>query len=958
MSKTDLSRWNRAGLRRFRYVDGNAATFLEELRERLATRFPDWQGVAAPVGESDPARQARILEQYGRARAAEPDWGWEIARVLARASHILAEHLDAYANEGYLRTATQWESLRRLVEMIDYHPSPPASAFTPLVLEARPGARGRVARGFSVRYSPPDGGRPLVFETLEDLEADAGLNMLRPVDHDRSPDLLGGSWLTLAGSISGLVIGEPLVMETESGDTRVAHVISNVIQHTGSTEVQVTPPISARAFTKGRTRVHVKPKDRLAPLGPVQTGAATVGTVLRLKVVPQGLLPGEVVSITDGKVRRYRRVQEVVGKHLQLDRPVGELATGQATVARPVQLAVARQLGQRAIREDPTAVFHFVLVPGDWSRLTGDALADPTIFGQAGPGARRIAEYEVEVMAAVSVPVELSDEEARGHTILRLIQRRGKDEPHFPLVNPQRFLAPPVAAGGWEVDVPLLAGDTASRLSGALRTAQPKSLSAGDLAVVVSGSQASWARLASVAVDTDVQQAELRPDGGWEGRAGGDFFLTETRVYGHFQVAARVEGWDENTTPLSGKEVKLATVPAALRHGRKLLVEQEGGSAAPLLTSVEAVNGDTLVLKDPVPEGSTLGNLVLSGNVVLAGHGERKPEKVLGSGDATQSGQSFVLAERQLSFISDPTQLSGVRADVEVTVAGRTWTQVSTFRGSGPSDPYYTVRMLEDGSVAVVFGDGSAGQRLPTGANNVRISYRVGTGLGGNLPAGSLETPARPHALVAAVRQPIGAVGGNDMEGVETLRYNAPATLLTLERAVAPGDFAHLAMAHSSVWQARATYRPCGTSRHQCIEVVVVPADGGKLGSLGPTLAAYLTAHALPGVDVAVKDYTGKPVHLSVTVEVKSTEFEPDGVARAVQAALLEAFSLRRRGLGQALYLSEVYKVVEAVQGVQSSLCVLEGASHAQRLNADAKSVLYLDPVASRLAVRAQEYSL
>jgi len=35
----DLTRWNRAGLRRFRYVDGNAVTFLEFLRAELAKRF-------------------------------------------------------------------------------------------------------------------------------------------------------------------------------------------------------------------------------------------------------------------------------------------------------------------------------------------------------------------------------------------------------------------------------------------------------------------------------------------------------------------------------------------------------------------------------------------------------------------------------------------------------------------------------------------------------------------------------------------------------------------------------------------------------------------------------------------------------------------------------------------------------------------------------------------------------
>ena len=37
----DLTRWNRASLNRFRYIDGNAVTFLEEVRQALIERFVD-----------------------------------------------------------------------------------------------------------------------------------------------------------------------------------------------------------------------------------------------------------------------------------------------------------------------------------------------------------------------------------------------------------------------------------------------------------------------------------------------------------------------------------------------------------------------------------------------------------------------------------------------------------------------------------------------------------------------------------------------------------------------------------------------------------------------------------------------------------------------------------------------------------------------------------------------------
>ena len=161
--RSDITRWNRAGLRRFQYVDANAATYLEEVRVRLADRFPLWQAIQ---------RTSTEVEQYRRPRSAVPDWGWEIARSLARACHVLGDHVDAFANESYLATATQWESLRRLAALVDYHPAPPASAVTNLVLVAKPGASGTVPPGFAVSAATP--GRRAGRRTRPGAERSAG----------------------------------------------------------------------------------------------------------------------------------------------------------------------------------------------------------------------------------------------------------------------------------------------------------------------------------------------------------------------------------------------------------------------------------------------------------------------------------------------------------------------------------------------------------------------------------------------------------------------------------------------------------------------------------------------------------------------------------------------------------------------------------------------------------------
>ena len=139
--RLDLTRWNRAGLTRFQYVDGNAPVWLEELRLGMLAlylrgidpeeREPEkWRELfMKPVSEWDlpgpmqryadavawaellpavpakpenaSARNRRLLDQYARAPS---EYGWEIMRAFARAAHVLLGHADAYANEGYLRT--------------------------------------------------------------------------------------------------------------------------------------------------------------------------------------------------------------------------------------------------------------------------------------------------------------------------------------------------------------------------------------------------------------------------------------------------------------------------------------------------------------------------------------------------------------------------------------------------------------------------------------------------------------------------------------------------------------------------------------------------------------------------------------------------------------------------------------------------------------------------------------
>ena len=150
--KTDLTRWNRAGLSRFRYIDGNAATFLEDVRQRLAERFPTWAelDVSIETDENHNQKLERLQSQY---EGETDDMLLNISRGFVRSAHVLTETLDAYANETKLGTASQWENVRKLVNMLDYHPRPPASSYTPLVIHVKEDGSGILPKGFQVKHS-------------------------------------------------------------------------------------------------------------------------------------------------------------------------------------------------------------------------------------------------------------------------------------------------------------------------------------------------------------------------------------------------------------------------------------------------------------------------------------------------------------------------------------------------------------------------------------------------------------------------------------------------------------------------------------------------------------------------------------------------------------------------------------------------------------------------------------
>src|SRR5262249_49408978 len=110
---------------------------------------------------------------------------------------------------------------------------------------------------------------------------------------------------------------------------------------------------------------------------------------------------------------------------------------------------------------------------------------------------------------------------------------------------------------------------------------------------------------------------------------------------------------------------------------------------------------------------------------------------------------------------------------------------------STPSDTHYTLDRLR-GSVR--FGNGQHGMIPPEGIGNIRITYWIGGGERGNVPAGAINQMKTTVPGVNAVVNLTEAMGGANVESVEQIKLRGPRVLRHCDRAVTLSDYADLVL--------------------------------------------------------------------------------------------------------------------------------------------------------------------
>ena len=344
---------------------------------------------------------------------------------------------------------------------------------------------------------------------------------------------------------------------------------------------------------------------------------------------------------------------------------------------------------------------------------------------------------------------------------------------------------------------------------------------------------------------------------------------------------------------------------------------------------------------------------VARGNILVADHGRTVVEVVEGAQPFGGDRVRVRLGRSPLTMACDPgaddcdPHDARPALDVHVTHStggGERWTVLPDLLSSDDTDPVVVVDVDDAGRPVLRFGDGDYGRRL-VDAKSLRVTYRIGNGRAGRIGADGLAHIVIPDPLPAAwpthvfaVRNPLPATGGDDAETIEEVRQHAPAAFRATQfRAVTADDYRRAALTVAGVAGAVASFRWTGS--WYTVFVGVDPADPDMIltDARGHTRLAprfrqsvldVLDRYRLAGYDLEVRPGRYVPLDITISLCVKPGFFRGD-VVEAVLAALA---GRRRTGAGRGglfdaanvtfaepVYLSRIYAVIEAVEGVDSA---------------------------------------
>jgi Baseplate J-like protein len=868
--QTPQGEYNRAGLSSIAYRTGIWATFKQSMLARLSSS--DYPALAALKTRDDDDFSIAFLD------------------ATAVVLDILTFYQERLANESYLRTATQLDSLTQLSRLIGYRPSPGVSASTYLAFTIT-AATGiptdptttavTIPAGTQVQSVPAQGQTPQSFQTSANILAKADWNALpvqtgcpwEPHSYDTSVYLTGVSTQLQPGDAILIVGNERAIDSRTSPAWDVCHVIS-VQPDTINQRTLVTwaEPLSGNGSGPAQKDPQVYAlRQRASLFGYNAINPLMLASRTRIALQNVGLVTGGTLPDWDFGIDNSDGVHLAANSLADLDAVYSKLAAGGWLVS---------------VRPDT------------------DSSGNPST---------RINLYKLNTVSAISrSDYGVSARISRALTDTREGLHRDYHHTRSTSILTQSEMLPaaeqpldhPLYGTFLDLEVlrPDLTGITAVAITGRSQK------------ITVNLPNPDTASLSFVPDDDPTSSVPLK-----QGET-----LTLLQPPNFFNKDGSIPHWSTSdqtfTLSVANANGRVGTVSAALSNFTLTLsttsdpVVQE----AALVSSVSLVTTPfphtRILLQKPLLNCYDRTLTKVNANVGAATAGAPVTE-LLGSGSAATPNQQFTLKQSPLTYIQAPTP-TGSLSTLQVRANGVAWTAVPTLYNQAPAARVFTTLNLPGGKAEVQFGDGVEGSTLPTGQSNIQATYRIGIGSAGNVAAGAITTLVDRPLGVSGVNNPTPATGGQDPQSIDDVRANAPLSVLTLGRAVSITDYQNFARTFAGIAKAYAIWIPNGADRG--VFLTVAGSGGAALPPGNLTLAnlvAALQSYGNPNVVIYAQTFLETTFGLSADLR-----YDPLYDATAVQAAVLQrlrqTYSFASRSFGEGVSGDEVAALIQSVPGV------------------------------------------
>jgi hypothetical protein len=181
--------------------------------------------------------------------------------------------------------------------------------------------------------------------------------------------------------------------------------------------------------------------------------------------------------------------------------------------------------------------------------------------------------------------------------------------------------------------------------------------------------------------------------------------------------------------------------------------------------------------------------------------------------------------------------------------------------GVNKESKIYFVNEIEDEKYEIFFGDGVLGKKLDNG-QKIEISYLITNGPETNGAkdftfSGIVKDTSgnTNYPFTTSITSTVASNGGNDIENINSIKYNAPKYFGTQDRAVTAGDYASIVR---NIYPAISDIISFGGEEQE------PPAYGQVFLVVKPTSGSYLSTYTKQQIKSALKDY----MVASVTPEI------------------------------------------------------------------------------------------